>query len=53
MATARPFIIGPSTELEAPYPLQLEGKVIHGFGHGSKELSIPTANLPVDDNLTQ
>jgi len=52
MVTARPLIIGPSTGLEAPYPLQMEGKVIHGFGRGSKELGIPTANLPVDDNLT-
>jgi riboflavin kinase len=52
MVTARPLIIGPSTGLEAPYPLQMEGKVIHGFGRGSKELGIPTANLPVDDTLT-
>ncbi|KAF9050753.1 riboflavin kinase [Hymenopellis radicata] len=52
MATARPLIIGPSRGPEAPYPLQMEGKVISGFGRGSKELGIPTANLPVDDNLT-
>ncbi|KAF8989315.1 riboflavin kinase [Cyathus striatus] len=52
MAISRPLIIGPSTGLEAPYPLQMEGKVIRGFGRGSKELGIPTANLPVDDNLT-
>ncbi|KAJ7452189.1 riboflavin kinase [Mycena galericulata] len=52
MATARPLIIGPSTGLEAPYPLQMEGKVISGFGRGSKQLGIPTANLPVDHNLT-
>ncbi|OJT14705.1 Riboflavin kinase [Trametes pubescens] len=52
MATARPLIIGPSTGPEAPYPLQMEGKVISGFGRGSKELGIPTANLPVDDNVT-
>ncbi|KAF8992562.1 riboflavin kinase [Cyathus striatus] len=52
MDTSRPLIIGPSTGLEAPYPLQMEGKVIRGFGRGSKELGIPTANLPVDDNLT-
>jgi FAD synthase len=24
------------------YPIQLEGKVIHGFGRGSKELGCPT-----------
>ncbi|KAJ7773435.1 riboflavin kinase [Mycena metata] len=39
-ATARSLIIGPSTGPETPYPLQMEGKCI------------PTANLPVDDNLT-
>uniref|UniRef100_A0A2K5RTQ6 Riboflavin kinase n=1 Tax=Cebus imitator TaxID=2715852 RepID=A0A2K5RTQ6_CEBIM len=29
------------------------GQVVHGFGHGSKQLSIPTANFPeqVVDNL--
>ena len=52
MATNRPLIIGPSTGPEAPYPLQMEGKVIRGFGRGSKELGIPTANFPVDDTLT-
>ncbi|KAF8919678.1 hypothetical protein CPB85DRAFT_1524845 [Mucidula mucida] len=31
----------------------MEGKVISGFGRGSKELGIPTANLPIDDNLTR
>lgn len=50
--TARPLIIGPSTGPEAPYPLQMVGKVISGFGRGSKELGIPTANLPVDENQT-
>ncbi len=49
---ACPLIIGASTGFEAPYPLQMEGKVISGFGRGSKELGIPTANLPIDDNLT-
>jgi hypothetical protein len=52
MATARPLIIGPSTGPEAPYPLRMEGIVIRGFRRGSKELGIPTANLPVDDSLT-
>lgn len=52
IATVRPLIIGSSTGLEAPYPLQMEGKVIKGFGRGSKQLGIPTANLPVDDSLT-
>jgi riboflavin kinase len=30
----------------------MSGQVISGFGRGSKELGIPTANLPVDDALT-
>src|SRR5258708_37477655 len=52
MATHRPLIIGPSTGPQPPFPLQMEGKVIRGFRRGSKELGIPTANLPVDNNLT-
>ncbi|KAJ7654502.1 riboflavin kinase [Mycena polygramma] len=52
MATARPPIIGASTGTEAPFPLQMEGKVITGYGRGSKELGIPTANLPVDAATT-
>jgi riboflavin kinase len=30
----------------------MSGTVISGFGRGSKELGIPTANLPVDDSKT-
>ncbi|KAG7286127.1 riboflavin kinase [Staphylotrichum longicolle] len=30
----------------------MSGLVISGFGRGSKELGIPTANLPVDDATT-
>lgn len=29
-------------------PLRLSGEVVKGFGRGSKELGIPTANLPVE-----
>ena len=29
-----------------------KAKLSHGFRRGSKELGIPTANVPVDDNLT-
>jgi riboflavin kinase len=29
-------------------PLRLTGTVVRGFGRGSKELGIPTANLPAD-----
>ncbi|KAM0707883.1 hypothetical protein Q7P35_004532 [Cladosporium inversicolor] len=38
---------GPDSGPEAPFPLRLDGKVIKGFGRGSKELGIPTANIPI------
>ncbi|KAJ9104791.1 hypothetical protein QFC19_003932 [Naganishia cerealis] len=44
---SRPMIVGPSSP-EPPYPLRMVGKVTKGFGRGSKELGIPTANLPDD-----
>ncbi|KAF6813835.1 riboflavin kinase [Colletotrichum sojae] len=50
--TSRPLIIGRESGPEAPFPLKMEGKVISGFGRGSKELGIPTANLPVDATQT-
>ncbi|OLN86153.1 Riboflavin kinase [Colletotrichum chlorophyti] len=50
--TSRPLIVGPDAGPEAPFPLKMEGKVISGFGRGSKELGIPTANLPVDSSQT-
>ncbi|KAK5661947.1 hypothetical protein OQA88_10057 [Cercophora sp. LCS_1] len=49
---ARPLIIGPDTGPSAPYPYRMAGTVISGFGRGSKELGIPTANLPVDSAQT-
>ncbi|PNY23328.1 Riboflavin kinase [Tolypocladium capitatum] len=52
MSASRPGVVGPEAGPEAPYPLRMEGKVISGFGRGSKELGIPTANLPVDASLT-
>ncbi|KAJ2753741.1 riboflavin kinase [Coemansia pectinata] len=45
--SGRPLIVGPS-EPEKPYPIFVEGAVIKGFGRGSKQLGIPTANLPSD-----
>lgn len=36
----RPLIVGPESGPEPPYPLQMEGKVIKGFGRGSKEVSL-------------
>lgn len=38
--TSRPLIVGPESGPEAPFPLQMEGKVIKGFGRGSKDVSI-------------
>lgn len=31
--------MGPASGPESPFPLQMEGKVIKGFGRGSKEVS--------------
>ncbi|KFY92103.1 hypothetical protein V500_04323 [Pseudogymnoascus sp. VKM F-4518 (FW-2643)] len=45
--TPRASIIGPASGPEAPFPLRMRGAVEKGFGRGSKELGIPTANLPV------
>ncbi|KAE8147218.1 riboflavin kinase [Aspergillus avenaceus] len=39
---------GPDDGPEAPFPIKLSGPVIKGFGRGSKELGIPTANIPPD-----
>lgn len=34
----RPSIIGPDSGPEAPFPLRMGGKVVSGFGRGSKEV---------------
>lgn len=47
-ATERPLIVGPEKGPSTPFPLRLSGPVIKGFGRGSKELQIPTANIPVE-----
>lgn len=36
---ARPSIVGEDTGPVSPYPYKMEGKVISGFGRGSKEVS--------------
>ncbi|GIJ98993.1 riboflavin kinase [Aspergillus viridinutans] len=41
-------VAGPDSGPENPYPVCLSGPVIKGFGRGSKELGIPTANIPAD-----
>ncbi|KAI1453193.1 riboflavin kinase [Annulohypoxylon moriforme] len=48
----RPRILYGDAGPEPSYPLRMEGTVISGFGRGSKELGIPTANLPVDEAAT-
>ncbi|KAI9028564.1 riboflavin kinase [Hyaloraphidium curvatum] len=49
MATpSRPSIVGDDAGPTLPYPVYLRGKVCKGFGRGSRELGIPTANLPED-----
>ena len=40
--------IGPTPGPEPPFPLRIEGPVIKGFGRGSRELGIPTANIPIE-----
>ncbi|KAI5865949.1 riboflavin kinase [Durotheca rogersii] len=51
-SASRPRILYSDAGPEPPYPLCMEGVVIAGFGRGSKELGIPTANLPVDAGAT-
>ncbi|MCJ1474181.1 riboflavin kinase [Lambiella insularis] len=43
----RPLTTGPSSGPEPPFPLKLCGKVVKGFGRGSAQLGIPTANIPI------
>lgn len=45
--TTRPAIVGPETP-QPPYPLFADTTVIAGFGRGSSDLGIPTANIPPD-----
>ncbi|EGE77714.1 riboflavin kinase [Blastomyces dermatitidis ATCC 18188] len=47
-AGPRDPVAGPDSGPPAPYPMKLSGPVIKGFGRGSKELGIPTANIPPD-----
>ncbi|KAJ2964195.1 hypothetical protein NQZ79_g788 [Umbelopsis isabellina] len=47
----RPLIVGPVNP-EHPFPVTLEGTVVKGYGRGSKELGIPTANLSEDATAT-
>ncbi|KAK5113212.1 hypothetical protein LTR62_003548 [Meristemomyces frigidus] len=44
----RDLTAGPEEGPAPPFPLRLDGKVIKGFGRGSSELGIPTANIPIE-----
>lgn len=44
----RPLVAGPDTP-EPPFPIRVEAQVIRGFGRGSRELGIPTANIRPED----
>jgi riboflavin kinase len=37
----------PGAGVQPPFPLKLRGPVVKGFGRGSKDLGIPTANIPL------
>lgn len=37
--------------IESPFPILYDSQVVSGFGRGSAELGIPTANVPVDNKL--
>ncbi|KAJ9165652.1 Riboflavin kinase [Coniochaeta hoffmannii] len=47
-ASSRPALVGDPSGPSPPFPLLMSGRVLSGFGRGSKDLGIPTANLPVD-----
>ncbi|ORY87729.1 riboflavin kinase [Protomyces lactucae-debilis] len=41
----RPRVVDPEDGPKEPFPICIQGDVVKGFGRGSKELGIPTANL--------
>lgn len=49
---ARPDTVIPDKP-ESPYPIVQDLVVVSGFGRGSSELGIPTANIPINDDLNQ
>lgn len=46
-AGSRPTVVGSPDGPEPPFPIHLSGPVVQGFGRGSAELGIPTANIPI------
>ena len=45
---ARDPTAGPDSGPETPFPIKLSGQIVKGFGRGSSELGIPTANIPIE-----
>ncbi|KAK6204954.1 riboflavin kinase-domain-containing protein [Scheffersomyces amazonensis] len=46
----RPETIVPEEPI-SPFPITQESRIISGFGRGSSELGIPTANIPINKEL--
>lgn len=44
--TPRPPLAGPPSPTP-PFPIRLSGPIVKGFGRGSADLGIPTANIPL------
>ena len=40
-------LAGASSGPVSPFPIRLSGPIVQGFGRGSRELGIPTANIPL------
>lgn len=49
---SRPELVVPEAP-SSPYPITVHSKIVCGFGRGSAELGIPTANIPINDDLNQ
>lgn len=46
MSSGRPSIVGDEAGPSEPFPYKMEGKVISGFGRGSKEVHTMNPNPP-------
>ena len=42
-----------SNNTSVTYPIQQQATIIAGFGRGSSELGIPTANIPINTELNK
>ncbi|KAI9724206.1 MAG: riboflavin kinase [Chrysothrix sp. TS-e1954] len=48
MPGEREKVTGPEDGPASPFPIKVNGRIVRGFGRGSRELGIPTANIPID-----